>query len=404
MTSTAIIQRASQVLCDTYARQPLVLAKGQGALVWDADGNQYLDFVAGLAVCSLGHSHPAVAAAVAAQARELVHTSNIYYTENQVRLAEWLTAKSGMDRVFFCNSGAEANEAAIKCARKTMKDRGRPERFEIITMEGSFHGRTLATLTATGQDKVKHGFEPLPQGFVHVPFDDLAAVRAAVTDKTCAVMVEPVQGEGGVRVPSPGYLAGLSVLCAEAGILLILDEIQCGMGRTGKLFACSHFGVVPDILTLAKALANGLPIGAMLAKGDAARALTPGTHATTFGGTPLVCAAALAVARIFDDEDIPRAAMETGGYFRFELDALAKKHPSILGVRGMGLMLGVPLAMEGAPVVTAMRERGFLINCAQNTVLRFLPPLTIRREQVDALCDALSGILSELETKTEEHP
>ncbi len=397
MAAANIQERAENVLCTTYARIGLTIDRGEGVFVWDDAGRQYMDLVAGLAVCGLGHAHPAVAEAVCRQAKKLVHTSNLYYTENQVLLAEWLRDNSFADRVFFCNSGAEANGAAIKLARKVHKDRGETDRYEIITMENSFHGRTLATLTATGQDKVKKGFDPLPEGFVQVPFGDIGAVRRALTDRTAAVLVEPVQGEGGVCMPPEAYLPDLRALCDEAGILLMFDEIQTGMGRTGAYFAHQKMGAAPDVMTLAKGLANGLPIGAMLATEAAAGAFSPGTHATTFGGTPLVCAAGLAVVRTLEEENILDNVNEVGGYFRSGLEGLAQKFDCVEEVRGMGLMLGLRLNVEGGPLVVDLMDMGFLVNCTQNTVLRFLPPLILEKGHVDDMLAALDDVLSKIQ-------
>ena len=371
-----------------------MLTKGEGCTVQDAEGGTYTDFVAGIAVCNLGHAHKGVAKAISDQARRLVHVSNLYYTEPQIELAEWLIGHSFADRVFFSNSGAEANEAAIKLARKYYKDQESPERFRIITMGGSFHGRTMATLSATGQDKIKKGFEPLLDGFDIVPFNDLDAVDRAITDKTCAIMLEPIQGEGGVRCPQPGYLEGLRKICDSKGLLLIFDEVQTGMGRTGKLFAYEHFGLAPDIMTLAKALANGLPMGAMLAKGHVAKSFGPGSHATTFGGTPLVASAAMAVARALLDESILENCKEMGQYFTSQLSDLKAKYGFIREVRGKGLLVGLDLTCEGAPFVKGCMKKGFLINCTQEHVLRFIPPLIIQEKEIDALIVCLDELFS----------
>jgi acetylornithine aminotransferase len=352
--------------------------------------------VAGIAVCNLGHAHPGVADVINDQARRLVHVSNLYYTTPQVKLAEWLVEHSFADRVFFCNSGAEANEAAIKLARKYAKDKGTPERYKVITMGGSFHGRTMATLSATGQVKIHKGFEPLVDGFEAVPFNDLDAVSNTITDETCAVMLEPIQGEGGVQYPSPGYLKGLRALCDEKGLLLIFDEVQTGMGRTGKLFAYEHFGMTPDIMTLAKALANGLPMGAMLAKESVGASFTPGSHASTFGGTPLVSAAALKVVQALTEEGVLSNCVKVGKYFRDRLSELKEKHPVIQEVRGEGLILGLDLTCDGAPIVKTCMEQGFLINCTQEHVLRFIPPLIIETEQIDALIACLDDIFESM--------
>ena len=399
MTSD-LIEKADRVMATTYSRFPILLTKGDGCTLYDANGRAYTDFVAGIAVCNLGHAHPSIAQAIADQARRLVHVSNLYYTEPQTTLAEWLVEHSFAGRVFFCNSGAEANEAAIKLARKYFKDRGSPERFRIITMEESFHGRTMATLSATGQAKIRKGFEPLVDGFEIVPFNDLEAVRDAITGETCAVMLEPIQGEGGVRCPAPGYLEGLRELCDQEGLLLIFDEVQTGMGRTGKLFAYEHFGMTPDIMTLAKALANGLPMGAMLAKEEVASSFTPGSHASTFGGTPLVATAALRVVKILVEEGVLRNGEMVGRYFKDRLLDLKSKYAFIREVRGKGLLLGLDLACDGISIVKACMERGFLINCTQEHILRFIPPLIIREGQIDSLIVCLDAVFKDLSNKS----
>ena len=390
------MEKADQVMAATYKRFPIVLTRGEGCTLFDEKGDAYTDFVAGIAVCNLGHAHPGVAQAVADQARRLVHVSNLYYTVPQTELAEWLVEHSFADRAFFCNSGAEANEAAIKLARKYSKDRGAPERFRIITMEGSFHGRTMATLSASGQSKIHKGFEPLVDGFDFVPFNDIEAVQNAITGETCAVMLEPIQGEGGVQCPVSGYLEDLRKLCDKHGLLLIFDEVQTGMGRTGKLFAHEHFGMTPDIMTVAKALANGLPMGAMLAKEAVAASLTAGSHASTFGGTPLVAAAALTVVKSLVEEGVLQNCERVGAYFKERLLELKAKYAFIQEVRGEGLLLGLDLAIDGVPVVKACMDRGFLINCTQEHILRFIPPLIIQEGQIDSLIECLGGIFEDM--------
>lgn len=388
-----IIQKADQVIAKTYKRFPVVITKGQGCMLWDKDGKSYVDFVAGIAVCNLGHAHPRVAKAVSEQAGILFHTSNLYYTVPQVKLAAWLTENSFADRVFFCNSGAEANEAAIKLARKYFKEKGENNRFRIISMEKSFHGRTMATLSATGQEKIRRGFEPELEGFDFVPFNDLDALRREMDVTTCAVLIEPIQGEGGVRCPLPEYFDTVRQMCNEAGTLLIFDEIQTGIGRTGKLFAYEHFGIEPDIMTLAKALGNGLPIGAMLAKENVAEAFGPGSHASTFGGSPLVTAASLEVVNVLFEENILDYCLKTGAYFKEKLYWLKDRHSSVEDVRGIGLLLGMKLKKNGDDVVISCMDKGFLINCIQGNILRFVPPLTIGREEIDALVACLDDIL-----------
>ena len=388
------IATAEQVLATTYSRQPVVFENGAGTTLWDTEGRAYTDFLAGIAVCNLGHAHPAVRAALAEQAGKLLHVSNLFYTRPQVELGEWLIRHSFADRVFFCNSGSEANEAAIKLARKYFYDRGATGRHRIIAMEQSFHGRTMGSLSATGQAKIRKGFAPVLEGFAFVPFNDPDALRAELDDTVCAVLLEPIQGEGGLVCPDPDYLPEVRRLCHETGTLMILDEIQTGMGRTGKLFAHEHCDAAPDIMTLAKALGNGLPIGAMLARETVARSFGPGAHATTFGGTPIVTAGALAVVKTMEAESIVARAALTGAYFRERLEALAARQARIREVRGRGLLLGLKLKGEGAPLVMACLERGFIINCVQGDVLRFAPPLIITTDEIDALIDCLDAVFT----------
>jgi acetylornithine/N-succinyldiaminopimelate aminotransferase len=388
--------KADAVMMHTYNRFPVVLVKGKGCVVWDIEGRAYRDFIAGIAVCNLGHAHPVVSEALRKQAESLWHVSNLYYTVPQTELAEWLTRHSFADRVFFCNSGAEANEAAIKLCRKYFYDRGEKERHRLISMTQSFHGRTMAALSATGQDKIKKGFDPVLEGFDFVPFDDLGALKQKIDSSTAAVILEPVQGEGGVRCPSSGYLQAVRTICDETGTLLVFDEIQTGMGRTGKLFAHEHFGIVPDVMTLAKALGNGLPIGAMLAREEIASAFTPGAHATTFGGTPIVTAAALGVVKIMETENITAHSAKMGSYFKKKLQSLQEKHPIIEDVRGYGLLIGMELKIKGDDVVEACLEKGFLVNCIQESILRFAPPLIVQKTDIDALVDCLDDVLREI--------
>ncbi len=393
--SAEIMQQAGQVIAKTYQRFPVVLETGRGCTLVDTDGRRYTDFVAGIAVCNLGHAHEAITRAVVKQAQTLWHVSNLYYTVPQVKLAAWLVAHSFADRIFLCNSGAEANEAAIKLARKYFSDRGQNSRFTIVTMEKSFHGRTMATLSATGQEKIRKGFDPVLAGFEFVPFNDIQALRARVGASTCAVLLEPIQGEGGVRCPDVDYLKAVRQICDETGALLIFDEIQTGMGRTGRLFAHEHFAVEPDIMTLAKALANGLPIGAMLASEKVAEAFGPGAHASTFGGTPLVSAAALEVCRTLVDENVIEQGRQAGDYFRAKLEVLKQRHDCVVDVRGFGLLLAMELNIDGKSIVDECLQRGFLINCIQEKILRFVPPLIISKEEIDALVDCLDELLPE---------
>ena len=395
MTSE-IMEQADRVIAKTYKRFPVVLAKGSGCTLYDTEGRSYTDFVAGIAVCNLGHSHEGVVKAVSNQAQTLTHVSNLYYTIPQVELAAWLVQQSFADRVFFCNSGAEANEAAIKLARKYYNERGESNRFRIITMENSFHGRTMATLSATGQDKIKKGFDPVLEGFDYVPFNDINALQSKIDSNTCAVMLEPIQGEGGVRCPDAGYLKAVRQICDDRGVLLIFDEIQTGMGRTGRLFAYEHFEVEPDVMTLAKALANGLPIGAMLAREQVAEAFGPGAHATTFGGTPLVTAAAFEVCKTLVQGNVINQGREAGAYFKEKLRWLKERHDVVVDIRGLGLLLGIKLAINGESLVNQCLQRGFLINCIQENILRFVPPLIVKKEEIDALIKCLDELLQDL--------
>ncbi len=390
-------ERGDKVFIGTYSRYPAAMLQGRGCRLTDADGKEYLDFLAGIAVCALGHCHPAVTEAIVRQAGQLVHVSNLYYTEPQIRLAELLLDNSFGEKIFLANSGAEANEAAIKLAR-IFSGAGR---YEILSLAGSFHGRTLATVAATGQPKFHKGFEPLPEGFRHAPFGDLQALQAMVSDKTCAILCEPLQGEGGVRPLDREYLQGIRELCDREKLLLIFDEIQTGLGRTGTLFAHEQLGITPDILTMAKALGNGLPIGAMMTRADIAAAFTPGSHASTFGGNPVAAAAAVAVLKVMLADGFLQEVQAKGQYFREELTKLGERFPTIIAsVRGMGLLLGAVLTEEGAThgptIVTKMFDRGFLVNFAGNVALRFVPPLIVSKEEIDTLIIALGTVLAEL--------
>jgi acetylornithine aminotransferase len=396
MNSSQWMEKADKYIMKTYGRYPIVPVRGEGSRLWDADGKEYLDFLAGVAVNNLGHCHPRVVAALQQQAAELIHCSNYYHIPQQIELAELLCSNSFADKAFFCNSGAEANEAAIKLARKYSRDTYGPERYEIITATDSFHGRTMATVSATGQEKVQKFFDPLLHGFRHVPFNDVAALEGAIGPQTCAVMLEPIQGEGGVNVPAPGYFQDVRRLCDERGLILIFDEVQVGMGRTGRLFAYEHFGIAPDIMTLAKALAGGAPIGTMLAREKYAAAFTPGTHGSTFGGNPLVTAAALAAVRVILEEGILNRTEEIGDYLLGELSALGRKYPFVTEVRGIGLMIGMGLTMPGGDIVKTGHARGLLLNVTHDTVLRFVPPLVITKEEIDRMIVILDSIFAEV--------
>jgi acetylornithine aminotransferase/acetylornithine/N-succinyldiaminopimelate aminotransferase len=397
MNNAELIARSSKLFINTYSRYPVAMVEGSGCRLKDADGREFLDFLAGIAVCSLGHCHPAVTAAICAQAGKLVHVSNLYHTVPQTVLAEILVANSFADRVFMCNSGAEANEAAIKLARK----HGGAGRYEIISLEGSFHGRTLAAVAATGQPKFHKGFEPLPAGFVHTPFGDIGALKKLITARTCAILCEPLQGEGGVRPLPKEYLAAIRRLCDQHNLLLIFDEVQVGMGRTGTLFAYEQFGVVPDIMTLAKAMANGLPIGALLTSEAVAAAFEPGNHASTFGGNPVSCAAGVAVAETMLAAGFLDEVKDKGEYLAAKLGEIAERYPQIAaGVRGMGLIQGLLLTpaylAQGPEIVNQLFTAGILANFAGNVALRFLPPLVVSREEIDLLAVALDNIFGEM--------
>lgn len=391
---------AEQYLMNTYQRQPISIVRGRGSKVYDLEGREYIDFVAGIAVNVLGHGHPDLVLAIQKQAQHLLHTSNLYFTEPQVRLAQTLVEHSFAQKVFFCNSGAEANEAAIKLARKYSHDKYGADRYEIITMTSSFHGRTLATLTATGQEKVHKGFAPLMPGFSYVPFNDLSAVERAITPKTAAIMLEPIQAEGGVHVAERGYLQALRELCRERDVLLIFDEVQTGVGRTGTLFCYEQFGMQPDIMTLAKGLGGGVPIGACLATDSVARAFGPGTHASTFGGNPLACASALAVLRVLLGGKILEQGRRMGDYLAKGLATLKERHRCIKDVRGMGLLQGMELDFDGKAVVADCLARGLLINCVGDRVLRFVPALIITEREIDRLLASLAQIFSQRTTST----
>lgn len=386
---------AAEYLAPNNGERQIVLVRGQGSRVWDAEGREYLDFLAGISVNNLGHCHPAVVAAIERQAREFMHCSNLYLIAPQAELAERLCKLTFAENCFFANTGAEVNEAAIKLSRLYSKTKFGPGRHEIVTMRDSFHGRTIATITATGQEKVQKGFEPLLEGFRYARFNDLPSVLDAITERTCAVMLEPVQGEGGVTAADPHFLQELRAECDRRKVLLIFDEVQCGMGRTGRLFAYEHYGVSPDILTAAKALGNGFPIGAMLTKRDIAAVLTPGSHGTTFGGNPLACAVALAVLDTMENEHIPERAETMGLYFRNAMARRFKDLPNVKGYRGMGLMVGVELAHPGADVVKNCAARNLLLNCTMGNVLRLLPPLTVTEAECDQAADILAEVLAE---------
>jgi len=389
------INLADKYMFQTYGRFPITLIRGKGCRVWDEEGKEYLDFVGGIAVCALGHSAAIVSRTLEEQSEILVHVSNLYYTRPQTELAQILVENSFADRVFFCNSGAEANEAAIKLARRYANEKFGRQRQIIISMNNSFHGRTMATLSATGQAKIQNGYDPLLEGFEFVPFNDLKALDEALDGSICAVIIEPIQGEGGGVFPAPNYLKDARKLCDERNSLLIFDEVQVGLGRTGRLFAHEHFGVTPDIMTLAKALGNGLPIGAMLATEELAQVFGPGSHASTFGGTPLVTAVSKAVLKSLLEDGWIENCRVMGNYFREKLEKLARKYSFIKEVRGLGLILGMEMDRPGAPIVTACIKEGVLINCAHEKVLRFIPPLIVGEEEIDLLVEILDKVLDQ---------
>lgn len=394
MPTQDLKDNAAKYLMQTYMRQPISIVRGHGAKVYDMEGREYLDFVGGIAVNLLGHGHPDLVRAIQQQAAQLIHVSNLYYTEPQVTLAKILVEHSFADRVFFCNSGAEANEAAIKLARRYAHMKYGESRFEIITMKNSFHGRTLAMITATGQDKVQKGFEPLMPGFSYAPFNDMAAIEAMAGERTAGIMLEPVQGEGGVHVAGREYLTRLREFCTIRDILLIFDEVQTGMGRTGTLFAYEQLGVAPDIMTLAKGLGGGVPIGACLAKESVAAAFSAGAHASTFGGNPLACAAAVAVCRALLEGHVLDRVKPMGDYLANALTECKARHHVVRDVRGIGLLQGMELDIDAKTVVAEALSRGVLINAAGERVLRFVPPLVITTQEIDQLIDTLNAIFT----------
>jgi acetylornithine aminotransferase len=384
----------SDALMTTYARLPVTFAKGEGAWLWDSNGKKYLDSVAGVAVCGLGHAHPQVAEALCRQAQTLVHTSNLYGIANQQALGERLVHAAGMDRVFFSNSGAEANEAAIKLARLYGHQKGIDTPL-IIVAEGSFHGRTLATLSATGNRKVQAGFEPLVTGFVRVPYNDIEAIRTVAKNSVgvAAILIEPVQGEGGVQVPTEGYLRDIRELCDQHGWLMMLDEIQTGMGRTGEMFAFQHEGIKPDVMTLAKGLGNGVPIGACLARGAAAELFKPGNHGSTFGGNPLACAAGLAVLDVLEQNDLATRAENLGTRMLLGLAEALNGNPHVVDVRGKGLMIGIELDRPCGELVKRALEQGLLINVTAERTVRLLPPLILSDAEADQIVQQVSSLV-----------
>jgi len=398
MNTKKIIAEYEKYVAPTYTRLPIILAKGKGAKVWDVNGKEYLDFFPGWAVSGLGHCHPLVVKAIKGQAGKMLHVSNNYYNLLQGRLASEIIKNSFDGKVFFANSGAEANEAAIKLVRRYFSEIKKEDKFEIITMENSFHGRTLATITATAQPKYQQGFRPLPGGFKYIAFNNIEAVKSAITDKTAAIMLELVQGEGGINVASKDYILSLRQLCDEKGILLIADEVQTGMGRTGTMFVFKQYGITPDVMTLAKSLGGGMSIGAMVAARKYADVLQPGTHASTFGGSPIVCAAALAVFEAIKKEKLLSNTKKMGDYLKGLLLVLKNKYKFVKEVRGFGLMLGMELNIEGKNIVQESISKGLLINCTHDKVLRIMPPMGVSKEEIDKAIRILDVILHKTES------
>jgi acetylornithine/N-succinyldiaminopimelate aminotransferase len=395
-TQDDLVKAGQRLLLNNYRQAPVVLSRGEGCVLWDVDGRRYLDMTAGIAVCVLGHAHAGLAEAIATQARQLVHASNLYYLENQVLLAEALARRAFKGKVFFCNSGTEANEAALKIARRYQTVvQNRPQRIELVAFENSFHGRTMGALSVTGQAKYRNGFGPLVEPVRFLPFGDLAAARAAITDKTCAVILEPIQAEGGIVLPPPGYLQELRRHCTDTGTVLIFDEVQTGSGRTGTFYAFENEGVVPDVVTLAKGLAGGVPIGAMLANEEVARGFEPGSHASTFGGNPLATAAALYVQHAIDQDGLLERCRDLGAHLGSALLRLAeRRRPRARGARGRGLLQGLVIDGDAAPIVARAREQGLLVSLAGGNVIRLAPALVVSRAEIDQAVEILDGAIA----------
>jgi predicted acetylornithine/succinylornithine family transaminase len=395
--SEELLASGRKLLINNYGRAAIVMSRGEGCQLWDVDDRRYLDITAGIAVCVLGHGDAGLAQAIATQVAQLHHTSNLYFIETQIRLAEALASRAFAGKMFFCNSGTEANEAAIKLARRYQAVvRGRPDRVELISFENSFHGRTMGALSVTGQAKYRQGFGPMLTDVRFIPFGDVAAARAAISERTCAVIAEPIQAEGGINLPPPGFLQELRRICTERGVVLIFDEIQTGVGRTGSFYAFEKEAMVPDVLTLAKGLAGGVPMGAMLANDEVERAFEPGTHASTFGGNPLACAAALYVQQAIDDQGLLGHCQDVGAYLGAALSRLAeRRRPKTRGARGRGLLQGLVLDGEAAGVVVKARERGLLLSVAGGSVVRFAPPLVVSKDEIDEAITILDAVLAE---------
>lgn len=394
MNNRTVIDKGQQYIMNTYGRTPVALVNGHGSRVWDADGKQYLDFMSGIAVCALGHAHPELTAVLREQGEKLWHCSNIFWNVPQVELAEKLCQATGMDKAFFANSGAEANEGAIKLARKYFRRQG-VDRYRIIAFRNSFHGRTTGALALTGQTKYQQGFEPLMPGVDFADFNNLASVEALINDETCAVIAEPVQGEGGVNAADPSFMQGLRELCTEKEVLLILDEVQCGLGRTGTMMGYQQYNIKPDIVTLAKALGGGFPIGALLASSEVAGGFVPGDHASTFGGNPLACAVGLKMMEIISDPSFLKQVEDTGEYLRKKLEGIVERDKRAVTVKGLGLLLGIEFSVEVKELVETCLKNGLLLIAAGPRVLRFLPPLNITRAEVDEAVGILEQSLQE---------
>ena len=396
--SEELLTAGRKLLINNYNRAPVVMSRGEGCVLWDVEGRRFLDMTAGIAVCVLGHGHAGLSQALALQATRLHHTSNLYFIEAQIRLAEALARRAFAGKAFFCNSGTEANEAALKLARRyQIVLRNQPKRVELISFEGSFHGRTMGALSVTGQAKYREGFGPLLPDVRFIPFGDAEAARKAITERTCAAIVEPIQAEGGINLPPPGYLQELRRLCSERGALLIFDEVQTGVGRTGTFYAFEREAMVPDIVTLAKGLAGGVPMGAMLASEAVAEGFGPGTHASTFGGNPLASAAALYVQQVMDEQNLLGRCQDSGAYLGSALARLAeRRRPKTRGARGRGLLQGLVMEADAAAVVVKARDHGLLLSVAGGNVVRFAPPLVVGRAEIDEALSILDAVLSEV--------
>jgi len=396
MKTHELIEDEKKYLIQTYQRPPMIIDRGEGIKVWDLEGREYYDFIGGIAVNSLGYSHPKIVEAISQQAAKLIHCSNLFYNAPQIRLAKELVKISDGDRVFFANSGAEVNEAALKLAVKYFKEQNK-EKYKVIYMKNSFHGRTIATLAATGKYKYQKDYLPLLPAFQQANFNDLASVEEAYEEKVAAVIVEPVQGEGGIHIATTDFIEGLRKFCDEKNLLLIFDEIQCGLGRTGKMFAYQHYKVKPDIMTLAKPLGGGLPLGALIAKEEVASVFKPGDHGTTFGGNPVACAAALAFLEVLQKDNLVAECARKGDYFREKLETLRLKYPNLISeVRVIGLMVGLEVVKDGPKIVQKMLEEGILINCTAENVLRFLPPLIVKEQEIDLFISCLDKVMTEI--------